>query len=452
MHVRIVRYALLVLIALAISASSPRIIPLPAPNPTGHWEQLAGVDVIYLNGDPYEMGLQQGTLLRDRLRDLVGNYLYGHVVAGRGASHASLLNHIRLLEPDIPSALRREMQGIADGAGLSYQDVLLLNVVPDLLTLTYQLPSWELFPSLLDSASLRYATALSVPHGLGCDGIALSSNFAAWGPATDNGQLVIGHNLRFVHQEELWRYWVLAVRRPAQGNAFVSLAQMGSVGVWMGMSEEQITANLAGAPSVDVASHGQPLPFLLRQVLQTAGDLAEAMNILLASSRLCGGTLLLGDGKAPEAMAVDLSAHRLALYEPAENMPVLARTNHFIDQDLATTQRAVLPGCEEEASMARLGRLLLVLELNSGWISTEKSLAVLWDDRRAQLEGSPGVAHQDQVAAPPYSVLFCPSHLMLWIGRWNASEPQVSEASQGLTELYLSLDVSSMLLAHLEHH
>jgi hypothetical protein len=255
-----------------------------------------------------------------------------------------------------------------------------------------------------------------------------------------------------VHQEQLRRYWVLAVRRPAQGNAFVSLALMGSVGVWMGMSEEQITANLAGAPSVDVASHGQPLPFLLRQVLQTAGDLTQAVNILVASSRLFGGTLLLGDGKAPEAMAVDLSAHRLALHEPAEDMPVLARTNHFIDQDLAATQRTVLPSCEQEASMARLGRLLTVLELNSGWISTEKSLAVLWDDRRAQLEGTPGVAHGDQIAAPPYSVLFCPSQLMLWIGPWNASAPQVGEASQGMTTLYLPLDVSSLVLAHLEDH
>jgi hypothetical protein len=49
-------------------------------------------------------------------------------------------------------------------------------------------------------------------------------------------------------------------------------------------------------------------------------------------------------------------------------------------------------------------------------------------------------------------VLFCPSQLMLWIGPWNASAPQVGEASQGMTTLYLPLDVSSLVLAHLEDH
>jgi hypothetical protein len=452
LHVKIVRYSLLLLIVLAISVSWPRVVPVPAPNPAGQLEHLAGVDVVYLQGAPYEMGLQQGTLLRDPLRDLVSNYLHGHMIAGSSASHASLLSLIRLLEPGIPNALRREMQGIADGAGLSYQDVLLLNIVPDLLTLTYQLPSWQLSPSLTDSASLHYATAVSIPHGIGCDATALSSSFAAWGPATDNGQLVIGQNLRFVHQEQLRRHWVLAVRRPAQGNAFVSLALMGTVGVWMGMSEEQITVNLAGAPSVDVASHGCPLPFLLRQVLQTAGDLTQAMNLLLASSRLYGGTLLLGDGKAPDAVAIDLSAHRLALYEAAEDMCVLARTNHFVQRDLAATQRAVLAGCEEEASVARLDRLLTVLELNSGWISTEKGLTMLRDDRQAQLESSAGVAHGDQAEAAPHSVLLCPSSLMMWVGRLHASEPQSGSVSPVLTEPYLALDVASLFLAYLERH
>ncbi len=448
---RIVRYALL-LIVLVLSALSPRVTPLPAPNPTGHLEQLAGLDILYLQGDPYEMGLQQGTLLRDQLRDFVSSYLYGHFVTGCGGSHATLLHYVRLLEPDIPSTLRREMQGIADGAGLSYQDILLLNVVPDLLTLTYQLPSWELFPSLSDSAGLHYATMSSVPSELDCDGMALSSTFAAWGPATVDGQLVIGQNRRFVHQDEFWRNWVLAVRRPTQGNAFVSFNLVGTVGVWMGMSEEQITVNLAAAPSVDVASHGQPLPFLLRQVLQAAGDLTQAMNILLSSSRLYGGTLLLGDGKAPEAVAVDLSAHRLAVYEATSNMSVLARTNHFVESDVAATQRAVLPDFEQEASVARLDRLLTVLELNSGWISLEKGLAVLWDDRQVQLEGSADVANGDQGTVAPQSVLLCPGGLRLWIGRLHESAPQASEVSQGVAEQYLALDVSSLLVAYSDQH
>lgn len=71
------------------------------------------------------MGLQQGTLLRDSLRELVRDYLYGHIIADCGASHFGLLNQARLLDKEVPDDLRREMQGIAEGANLSYQNALL---------------------------------------------------------------------------------------------------------------------------------------------------------------------------------------------------------------------------------------------------------------------------------------------------------------------------------------
>jgi len=79
-------------------------------------------------------------------------------------------------------------------------------------------------------------------------------------------------------------------------------------------------------------------------------------------------------------------------------------------------------------------------------------LAVLWDDRQAQLEGSSGVANGDQGAAAPHSVLLCPGGLRLWIGRLHESAPKASEASQGVTEQYLALDVSSLLAAYFDHH
>lgn len=146
MRDRIIRYAFVLAVALTISGFPPQPLVVQAPNPSGYCGQVSGIRLVCLQGDPYEMGLQQGTLLREPLRALVREYLYERIVLERGTVHAWLLTYTRFLEREVPGDLRREMQGIAEGAGLSYQDVLLLNTVPDLLALTYGSPSWELCP------------------------------------------------------------------------------------------------------------------------------------------------------------------------------------------------------------------------------------------------------------------------------------------------------------------
>lgn len=423
MRHRIIRYAFILLLALATSQPPIWPVPVQAPNPAGHLEQVSRVLVIHLQGKPYEMGVQQGTLLRDQLRNLVRYYLHEHIILERGASHFWLLTYARLFEREIPTALRSEMEGIADGAGLSYQDVLLLNTVPDLLALTCGLPSWELSPSLFSS---------TVPQSsLFC------AAFAAWGRATLDGELTVGYNTDCVEAELLSRYLLVVVRRPSQGNAFVSLGLMGMVGVWAGMNEEKITAMLLSSPSVDVASSGQPLPFLLRRVLESAGDLAEAVNVILAASRLCGGNVILGDGKAPGALVIELSAHRHAVFEANTESDLLACTNHFLDPELALAQRHVVSAQERATSEARLDRLQTLLEFNSGWIGVEKGLAFLRDDHDPQ--GSAGSSSDRTVYGPRtlQSALFCPGNLTIWVARGNFAVPLGQ---------YVNLDLSSSLL------
>ena len=125
LRARVIRCVFLLRIVLAILAPVPRLRPVQAPNPAGNLEQVDGVSIIHLQGDPHEMGLQQGTLLRDSLREPVRDYLYGHIIADCGASHFGLLNQARLLEKAVPDDLRREMQGVAEGANLSYQNASL---------------------------------------------------------------------------------------------------------------------------------------------------------------------------------------------------------------------------------------------------------------------------------------------------------------------------------------
>ena len=439
-----VRCALVLLVALAVSSSPPHRAAVRAPNPGGRYEQLDGIRLVCLQGDPYEMGLQQGTLLREPMRELVRDYLYEHLVLERGISQAWLLAYARMLQRDVPNDLRREMQGIADGAGLSYQDVLLLNTAPDLIVLTDGFPCWNLSLSLLSNAGQGVATLQSSMYGWQQSAALSCASFAAWGPATVGGGLLVGHNLDSTEADLLERYLVVLVRRPSQGNAFVSAGLMGMVGVWAGMNEEKVTVTLSSSPSVDVASSGQPLPFVLRRVLEHAGDLDQALHILLVGDRLCGGNVVVGDGKAPEAIAIEVSAHCHAVFGQAAESQPLARTNHFLDSKLALGQRNVLSRQERAASEARLERLETLLQFNKGWFTEDKALDLLRDDQGAQVEDHPQEAIEG--ARTFQSILLCAERLTMWVAQDSAQRSPAQGGVPTADGSHVSLALTSLLL------
>ena len=420
MRNRIIRYTLAIALALVVS-SPARPVGVSAPQQAGRLKQVGGILFVHLQGDPYQMGLQQGALLRTQLHSLVQDYLYRYLIADSGASHFWLLSQARLLDRELPESLRQEMAGIANGSGLSYQDVLLLNVVPDLLFLARKAPSWDLFPMLFSSANRATPLAWS----------SLGTAFAGWGRATVGGELLIGHQLDCAESALLQHYLVLIVRQPSAGNALVSLGLAGTVGVWTGMSEQRVIVALSSSPSADVAGHGQPLPLLLRQVLQNSGDLGQAVNLLLSTERLYGGNVILGDGKTPQGIVLELSAHRHALFEMNVADDLLLRTNHFLDTELALAQRLVLSPEEVAASEMRLKRLQDMLEPNRGWIGAEKALAILGNPDRVPVSGSEG-------GGTLQTVLLNAGQLTLWIAENN---PGAATATS-----YSRLDLAAELL------
>ncbi len=418
----IVRYALILLSTLFILFSLPPTHSIHTLNPTGRVEVIEGLRILHLQGNHYEMGLQQGLLCRDELRQLVRSYLYDHLILEQGVAHFWLLAYALLVERQVPKDLREEMQGIVDATGLSYRDVLLLNTIPDHLALAYQLPSWESFP-LRFSPTSQDNTIRTISPGM---------SFSAWGKATINGELLLGHNRDSIESNLLSPYLLVVVRQPTSGNAFVSVGIMGMVGVWTGMNEEKIAVALSSAPTADIATNGQPLPFLLRRVLQAAGSLDEAINTILASPRLTGGNVLLGDGKGPRAVALELSPHRYAIFEVEAEHGLLARTDHFLRPELSLLQQERLSAQEEQTSRIRLEQIRHQLEWNHGWLGAEKALAFLEKDKDIISKHA-----QESDVASLYSTLFCPGRLTFWIA------PSVTASKS-----YIQLNVKEALLGH----
>lgn len=279
------------------------------------------VPVLHLRGTPYEMGYQQGVLLRQEIRGRVAS-LYGELTLD---PLPLLLQEARLL--GIPDEFEEEMRGLAQGAGVSYTDILLLNSWPQLVArprsddaLNELLTTLELwFPPHVE---LRFST----PDEPGSRWVSLSprATFALFGGATNSGSLFHG-----IEGDMALERILLILYEPEVGNAFVSLSLPGAVGVRVGLNEEKISVAQLDVPSLDSSVRGVPLPFVLRQALQYSGDLPQALRIIASAPRTGGANVVIGDGKPASAAALELSAHRHALFEAQDDYVV--RTGHFLE-------------------------------------------------------------------------------------------------------------------------
>jgi len=281
------------------------------------------VPVLHLRGSPYEMGYQQGVLLRQEIRGRVAS-LYGELTLD---PLPLLLQEARLLE--IPDEFREEMLGLAQGAGVSYTDILLLNIWPQLaggprseealneLFTTFQ--PW--FPPHVEVGS-PFAT----PDESASRWFSLSPGaiFAFFGEASKSGSLFHG-----VEGDMALERVLLILYEPEVGNAFVSLSGPGMVGVRMGLNEEKISVAYLDVPSLDSSLRGVLLPFTLRQALQYSGDIPQALRIIASAPRTGGANVVIGDGKPASAAALEVAVPRHALFEAQDDYVV--RTDHFLE-------------------------------------------------------------------------------------------------------------------------
>ncbi len=331
-----------------------------------HSEALAGASlesrdgllVLRLSGSPYQMGYQHGSLLGDEIRARLRDEILGGVVLERGVSHTLLLRYARQTDFLLPIEYREELRGLADGAGISYSQALLVNVSGEALSQNWTgasvrdlmlslsprfFPHFASFPVAGDSIQ---PTLETVPHRVG--DASFWGTFAVFGAATRDGRLI--HGGWFVSPpvvEDL----VLVVCRPAAGNSFLALGRPGTVGFLAGLNEEGLSVMGVDAPSQDASLEGIPLSLLLREALQYGGDIPTALRILV------------GDGKRPDAQAVEYSAHLMAVF-PAES-DLTTRTEHYMDGRLAETQRT-LSWWDEDRSWQQMEALLNALEPRYG--------------------------------------------------------------------------------------
>jgi hypothetical protein len=281
----------------------------------GGWiEVIDGIKILHLEGSNYEMGYQHGYLLKDEIGENFQAWIYwGEQL---GFSYDDYLSLFWRMYDYIPQNYIEELQGMADGSGLSLNDIFVFNVI-------------------------------AVFHH--CCGV------AAWGPATKDGRLIHArshdYSLNIVNPETgkyIHENAGIIVRKPNFGYGSIGIAFHGAVFAADGLNEKKVAIGLKSSWSNDRNKDGYPIIFRIREAIDYASTTDEAIDII-TSGVAYSYNLIISDGDESKAYVVEQTANELYIGtwndSTESNSPfweidhVIRRTNIFINYETAAAQR-----------------------------------------------------------------------------------------------------------------
>ncbi len=284
----------------------------------------AGWIVLHIEGEPYERGFQHGKLLSKE----IGEYLHCMALCRSSKAPAEAWHTLRTLVN--ATLLRRfekeyleEMQGIADGSksngtqiegrAVDLIDIVAANVWAELMMLEGALNAWP--TGLEDSRFKDLHTGPTPPHPERC------SAFAATGPATADGKIVLGHITMYeLYPSSFFNVWIDL--KPAQGHRISMQSYPGGI-----QSGVDYYVNSAGLIVVETTISqtqydpaGMSNTSQIRKAVQYSDSIDAFVNIMKNNSNgLYTNEWLLGDTKTNEIAMFEMGTHKSKLYRSSKN-------------------------------------------------------------------------------------------------------------------------------------
>jgi hypothetical protein len=296
------------------SISAMKNSDTPGALNSGWLETRDGIQILHVSGSNYEMGYQHGSLLKEEVQQDIRAFLnYTH------DSKEHLLSIWNVMKEYVPQEYIDEMQGMADGAEISFDDLAAANI------------------------------EIIIGNIVACFGI------SAWGNATVDGRLYQTRSFdqpldiadpvtgTLVHDNA-----VLIVRNPTNGYASLASSFAGSMHGGGGFNSQGIAVGQQALWSTDYSFHGVPGQIRVQEVLDHAATAQEAIAILTTNKDVAWN-FIVSDSKIPAGYIVEVTGNYSyigAFDNPVETLrpfwsikDVVRRTNFFIDPTLASTQR-----------------------------------------------------------------------------------------------------------------
>jgi hypothetical protein len=283
----------------------------------------AGWIYLHIEGQPYERGYQHGHLMAREIpeylercaADLGGKERWGNYRTSANALFLRGFDH-EILE---------EMRGIADGAsdaGARWQDrrIDLMDIV--VVNTTVELG--ELASAVSTTPTGLEGHAFDKPPYAGPkrdSAVDHCSAFAAAGPATRDGKMVIGHttwwSLTLAEQTNVW----LDIQ-PASGHRVLIQSYPGGIesGTDWYQNDAGVVLTETTIDQTPFNIQGTPVAFRARMAIQYGGNIDEVVRYLgTRNNGLYTNEWIMGDAKTNEIAVYDLGTNHTRLWRSSRN-------------------------------------------------------------------------------------------------------------------------------------
>lgn len=253
----------------------------------GRLESYDGTRLLYLEGTPEEMGAQHGALLKKEIKDLVNRIVYGVGVGSSFAKGRWFFGEIEeaqnRINPFIDPRHLAEMDAIAMATGHEREEIRLANFFPELF------------------------------H---CSG------FALFGDATVGGKMYHGRILDYLRGMGLEQNAVVMISKPDKGNAWANVSYAGFIGSVTAMNDKHVAIGEMGGRG-EGNWDGKPMAQLVREVMEKANTLEEAVAIMRRGPRTCEYYYVISDAKTKTAVGIAATPTLFEVVKPGEAHPRL---------------------------------------------------------------------------------------------------------------------------------
>lgn len=283
-------------------------------------ERIENITIVELEGSPYEIGYQHGTLLKQEIHKIINEAYKRYLPKGSLKSYLArtlIMWVVRRVDEKIPLEYRQEIQGVADGAGLGYNEVLLMNAFMD---------GFE----SLDPILLQVIYSLS---GLepGCSSVIVHKG-------KNSSHLIIGQTVDYMITLSAGHSVLYAVKTPGKQTLFM-LSFPGLIGMLNGMNESGLVLTQRATPT-GKGEVGMPVNLHFRQILVDSTSLDQARDYLNRIKWSVPRSIIIADSKENKSSFFELLPGRLA--NEIKIKKHAGAANHFRTEEFHQVQQAAL--------------------------------------------------------------------------------------------------------------
>ena len=276
---------MLVLVMAALS------VPLAAKQGGGGGPPQGEVVTLYLSGTPREMGMQYGQYAGDSISANV-DQLWAWA-ASEGMDADAMVAEALAAEQWMSADMIDELEGMSDTSGVSYEDLLVLNMFND------------------GGNDQRACTC-----------------FAAAGSGTPDGQALSSKN------RDLNNIQVLLVVEPLEGYKYFGMMSAGALGIAQGINEKGVAIGHTWMPVPEYDETGFS-PFMVNQfVMENCADVPESVAYIDDITKREGATFIVSDADVA-AFVETIPTMYSAVYGVDSAIEMIvdsaeAHTNHYV--------------------------------------------------------------------------------------------------------------------------